>query len=107
MNVTEKYAFTMTLNPGMETEYQHRHQEIWPDLITILHAAGVSDYSIHLDRSTNTLFGVLSRPADHKMQALAEHPIMKKWWDYMADIMVTNPDNSPAQTELVCVFKLP
>ncbi|EJN06290.1 L-rhamnose mutarotase [Phyllobacterium sp. YR531] len=97
----------MTLNPGMEDEYQRRHLEIWPELVAVLRGAGVKEYSIHLDRSTNTLFGMLSRPADHKMQTLAEHPVMKKWWGYMADIMVTNPDNSPVQTELVCVFQLP
>jgi L-rhamnose mutarotase len=32
---------------------------------------------------------------------------MKKWWVYMADIMVTNPDNSPLQSDLVTVFLLP
>lgn len=107
MSATEKYAFTMTLNPGMEADYKRRHDEIWPELVTLLHDAGVSDYSIHLDRSSNTLFGVLSRPANHAMQALPEHPIMKKWWAYMTDIMVTNSDNSPVQTELACLFELP
>ncbi|MES2520228.1 MAG: L-rhamnose mutarotase, partial [Bacteroidota bacterium] len=32
-------------------------------------------------------------------------PIMKKWWAYMADIMDTNPDNSPVSTPLTCVFR--
>lgn len=107
MSLTEKYAFTMTLNPGMEAEYKRRHAEIWPELVTLLHDAGVRDYSIHLDPSTNILFGVLTRPADHKMLKLAEHPVMRKWWAYMADIMVTNQDDSPVQTQLTCVFHLP
>jgi L-rhamnose mutarotase len=107
MSAPEKYAFTMTLNPGMESEYQKRHDAIWPELVELLHEAGVSDYSIHLDRSTNTLFGVLTRPVDHTMQSLPGHPVMKKWWAYMADIMVTNQDNSPVQGDLVCLFHLP
>ena len=45
----EKYAFKMKLFPGKEAEYQKRHDEIWPELVTLLHQAGVSDYSIHLD----------------------------------------------------------
>jgi L-rhamnose mutarotase len=106
MSAMEKYAFTMTLNPGMEAEYQRRHDAIWPDLVDLLHEAGVSDYSIHLDRSTNTLFGVLTRPANHAMQGLQEHPLMKKWWAQMADIMLTNPDNSPVQNDLVCLFHM-
>ena len=55
----QKYAFKMRLNPGMEAEYKRRHDEIWPELAALLKDAGISDYSIHLDRDTNTLFGVL------------------------------------------------
>jgi L-rhamnose mutarotase len=107
MSAMEKYAFTMTLNPGMEAEYRRRHDEIWPELVDLLHEAGVADYSIHLDHATNTLFGVLTRPVGHTMQSLPDHPVMKKWWTHMADIMVTNPDSSPVRTDLVCLFHMP
>ncbi|MBB2973388.1 L-rhamnose mutarotase [Mesorhizobium sp. RMAD-H1] len=103
---TEKYAFKMRLNPGMEAEYKRRHDEIWPELVELLHEAGISDYSIHFDPETNTLFGVLTRPADHRMADLPNHPVMKKWWAHMADIMETNPDSSPVQSELITVFHL-
>lgn len=103
----EKYAFKMKLFPGKEAEYQKRHDEIWPELVTLLHQAGVSDYSIHLDRETNILFGVLSRPQNHGMAALPDHAVMKKWWAHMADIMESNPDNSPVASDLVTVFHLP
>jgi L-rhamnose mutarotase len=104
--ILEKYAFKMKLNPGMEAEYRKRHDEIWPELSALLREAGARDYSIHLDRETNTLFGVLSRPADHSMASLPEHPVMKRWWAHMADIMESNPDNSPVQSDLVTVFHL-
>lgn len=103
----EKYAFKMKLNPGMEAEYRKRHDEIWSELVDLLHQAGVSDYSIHLDRETNILFGVLTRLQNHGMAGLPDHPVMKKWWAHMADIMETNPDNSPVATDLVTVFHLP
>lgn len=102
----EKYAFKMKLNPGMEAEYRKRHDEIWPELSALLRETGVSDYSIHLDRETNILFGVLSRPANHSMASLQGHPVMKRWWAHMADIMESNPDNSPVQSDLVTVFHL-
>ena len=35
-----------------------------------------------------------------------EHIFHRKWWDYMADIMETNPDNSPVSIDLVPVFHL-
>ena len=36
----------------------------------------------------------------------ADDPINRKWWDYMADIMDTNPDNSPVSKDLHLVFHL-
>ncbi|MDH4441597.1 MAG: L-rhamnose mutarotase [Rhizobium sp.] len=104
---TERYAFKMKLNPGMEAEYRKRHDEIWPELVALLNDAGISDYSIHLDPETNILFGVLSRPKDHRMADLPNHPVMKRWWAHMADIMQSNPDNSPVAVDLIPVFHLP
>jgi L-rhamnose mutarotase len=100
----QKYAFRMKLNPGMEAEYKRRHDEIWPELVALLKEAGVSDYSIHLDRDTHILFGVLWRKDDHRMDDLPAHPVMKRWWAHMADIMETNPDNEPVAVPLVPVF---
>jgi L-rhamnose mutarotase len=106
MSTKEKFAFTMKLNPGMEDEYRRRHDALWPELAALLKDAGVEDYSIYLDRETGTLFGVLWRAADHRMAELPDHPVMKRWWAYMADIMATNPDNSPIQKPLVSVFHM-
>ena len=102
----EKYAFRMQLNPGMEAEYRRRHDAIWPELEALLKDAGVSDYSIHLDRETGALFGVLWRREDHGMADLPSHPVMQKWWAYMADIMATKPDNEPVAVPLETVFHM-
>lgn len=103
----EKYAFKMFLNPGMKAEYQRRHDEIWPELAALLTDAGVSDYSIHLDEETSVLFGVLWRRSDHAMGALPDHPVMKRWWAHMADIMRTNAANEPVAIPLETVFHMP
>jgi L-rhamnose mutarotase len=41
------------------------------------------------------------------MDALPDHPVMKRWWAHMADIMATNPDNSPVAVPLTPVFHMP
>lgn len=102
----EKYAFRMRLNPGQEAEYKKRHDEIWSELVALLKEAGISDYSIHLDRETGTLFGVLWRRDDHGMDALPLSPIMQRWWAHMADIMETKPDNEPVAVPLETVFHM-
>ncbi|MDO8881664.1 MAG: L-rhamnose mutarotase [Pseudotabrizicola sp.] len=103
----EKYAFTMRLNPGAEAEYIRRHDEIWPEVVGLLKQAGVQDYSIHLDRESRILFGVLWRREDHTMATLPAHPVMQRWWAHMADIMETKPDNEPVAVPLVTVFHMP
>ena len=103
----EKHAFKMRLNPGQAEEYKRRHDEIWPELSALLHEAGVRDYSIFLDEETGTLFAVMWRRTDHGLAALPDHPVMKRWWAHMADIMETNPDNEPVATDLPMMFHMP
>ncbi|WP_193139125.1 MULTISPECIES: L-rhamnose mutarotase [unclassified Meridianimarinicoccus] len=103
----EKFAFKMHLNPGCEAEYKARHDAIWPELVTLLKEAGIADYSIHLDPETHTLFGVLWRSDDHRMDDLPASPVMQKWWAHMADLMRTQDDNEPVAVPLVPVFHMP
>lgn len=106
MTDLEKHAFCMRLYPGMADEYKRRHDEIWPELVALLRDAGVSDYSTHLEEETNLLFTVVWRRRDHTMDRLAEHPVMRRWWDHMADIMETKPDNEPVSVPLRTVFHM-
>lgn len=103
----ERYVFRMTLNAGMADEYRRRHDAIWPELVDLLHKAGISDYSIHLDEETGHLVGVLSRGPDHEMDDLPSHPVMQKWWAHMADIMKTAPSNEPVAVALTPLFHMP
>lgn len=97
-------AFTMQLLPGQEAEYKKRHDEIWPELSQLLTEAGIYDYSIFLDEANGTLFGIHKASDNNHLDTLPQQAIMKKWWAYMADIMETNPDNSPVAKPLKQVF---
>ncbi len=102
----ETIAFRMFLNPGQAAEYRRRHDAIWPELADLLRESGVRDYSIFLDESTHVLFAVLKRPRGHTMDALPQHPVMRRWWAHMGDIMRTNADGSPVVEPLPCLFHL-
>ncbi len=102
----QRFAFKMFLNPGGAAEYRARHDAIWPELAALLRGAGVSNYSIHLDAETDTLFAYLERRDDHAMDALSAHPVMRRWWDHMKDIMRSRPDGSPIAVALDELFHL-
>ncbi len=102
----KKLAFKMKLHPGKEDEYKRRHDQLWPELGQLLKKTGIEDYSIFLDEETNDLLGVLKINNPDAMNDLPNHPVMKKWWVYMKDIMECNPDNSPVSIPLKEVFYL-
>lgn len=102
-----RVAFKMKLFAGKLNEYKKRHDEIWPELVTLLKETGISEYSIFLDEETLALFGVLRVADTLAMDELPKQPIMKKWWAYMKDIMESNADNSPVSVPLKEVFYMP
>jgi len=102
-----RIAFKMKLHAGQEAEYKRRHDTLWPELEKLLKETGIADYSIFLDEKTLDLFGVLNIENPSGLEDLPRHPVMQKWWAYMADIMETNPDYSPVSVPLKEVFYLP
>lgn len=99
-------SFKMKLYPGMEKEYEKRHNELWPEMKDMIHEYGGSNYSIFLDEETLVLYGYIELEDEAKWAKSADTAICRKWWDYMADIMETNPDNSPVSIDLRRVFTL-
>lgn len=96
----------MKLFPGYEAEYKRRHDKLWPELRQLLFDSGIREYYIFLDEATLTLFAFLKADDPQKLDEIASHPVMKKWWNYMKDIMETNPDESPVNLPLKQVFDL-
>ncbi len=98
------HAFKMQLKPGVIDEYRARHDAIWPELSALLTGSGIHDYSIFLDEPTLTLFAVMQVTEDNTRAALPDHPVMKRWWDYMAPLMEVEPDNRPKEWPLALLF---
>ena len=99
-------AFVMTVYPNMHEEYEKRHNEIWPEMVEELRKHGGSNYSIFLDKDTNTLFGYVEIEDEDKWKQMASTEINQKWWKFMEPVMETNPDSSPVSKNLKEVFHM-
>ena len=99
-------GFKMKLYPGQEAEYEKRHNELWQEMKDMIHEHGGKNYTIFLDRETLTLFGYIEIEDEELWAKGADTAINRKWWDFMADIMETNPDNSPVSVDLKPLFHL-
>ena len=99
-------SFIMKLYDGMEKEYEKRHNELWPEMRDMIHEYGGKNYSIFWDKETNILYGYIELESEELWAKTADTEICKKWWAFMADIMETNPDNSPVSVDLIEMFHL-
>jgi L-rhamnose mutarotase len=97
-------AFLMTLKPGNQAEYERRHKPIWAELEAVLKKHGVHNYSIFLNRQTDSLFAYVEIESETLWNQIAATDICQRWWEYMKELMVTNADNSPYALILDEVF---
>ena len=96
----------MKLYDGMEGEYKRRHDALWQELIDAIHRDGGRNYTIFHDPKTNLLFEYIEIEDEEVWATRGADEITKKWWDYMADIMETNADNSPVCRTINEMFHL-
>jgi len=101
----KQIAFKMYLKPNALVEYKKRHDKIWPELKALLKEVGIAEYFIFYDPETNCLFAFQQTQGECS-QGLSDNPIVQKWWSYMSDLMETNMDLSPRQTDLNKLFTL-
>ncbi|MDR0846730.1 MAG: L-rhamnose mutarotase [Lactobacillales bacterium] len=103
---TIKKAVRMHVFEDKHEEYERRHNELWPEMREMLFAHGLVKYSIWLDVETSYLFGYLEIEDEELWAKTADTAINRKWWDFMADVMDCNPDNSPVCVDLKNVFDI-
>lgn len=96
----------MSVDPGKEAEYKHRHNPIWPELEAVLLDHGVSTYSIFLDSGSGRLFAYVEFENEERWNSVASTAVCQRWWKHMTEVMPSNPDNSPVSSELQEVFHL-
>ena len=96
----------MQLRPGMAEEYRRRHEALWPEMRDMIRAHGGRNYSIFLDSDTDTLVGYIEIENEDLWAASARTDVCRRWWDYMAPLMVVNSDNSPVTHTLESIFHI-
>ena len=99
-------AFVMTLRPGAESEYERRHNPIWPELQAVLSDHGVRAYWIFLDQQTGRLLAYAEIEDEARWDAISRTEVCRRWWRSMRELMDVNADDSPATLQLREIFHL-
>jgi L-rhamnose mutarotase len=95
----QRIAFLMKLK-GNEEEYKCRHDEIWPEMLATLCAAGMHNYSIFL--AGEQLFAYLEVDDFERMtKMLAADPVNARWQESMQSLIEVQLDPQTNFTPLL------
>jgi len=103
----QRIAFRLRVREDKLDEYKAIHQQVWPELLADMHAAGYRNYSIFADGAE--LFGYLEcHDWDAAQRALATSDANRRWQEFMRDYLATpvDPDDNDSLAMLEPVFHM-
>jgi len=96
----KRCGFRLGVKAECLAEYTRLHVRIWPEIAAAISAAGIRNYSIfHHQGELFAYWEYGGPPAEYeaRMQALAEAPRMREWWDLMEPMQVPHPQRRPGE----------
>jgi L-rhamnose mutarotase len=80
----QRMGMCLRLKPDKVAEYRHLHATVWPEVLAMIEACGIRNYSIFLKEPENILFGYWEyHGADFAadMAKMAADPATRRWWE--------------------------
>jgi len=93
-----RFAQVIGVKPNRIEEYEAIHAAVWPDVLDLIHAHNIRNYSIF--RHDTTLFAYFEYVGvdfDADMKALLEHPVNRDWWALTDPMQEPVPDREDGQ----------
>lgn len=80
----KRYGQLIGLKPEAYDEYVKYHAEVWPEILDMIRACNIRNYSIfHKDSMLFAYFEYVGEDFDADMAKMAADPMTQKWWDIM------------------------
>ncbi|MEO6711439.1 MAG: L-rhamnose mutarotase [Planctomycetota bacterium] len=95
-------AWVMKLKPGNEALYKKRHDELWPEMRSLMERGNVLSFSIY--RYGLLLFAYQDLRDDGASEESWSAELSGRWWASMAPLMETNSDLSPVEEPVEEMF---
>ena len=102
----QRICFLMEIIPGREAEYQRRHDEIWPELVTALHDAGIENYSLFRRGTSVVAYAECHPDAATAFGRVAETEVNARWAEWFTDVLAEHTTADGALIEAREVWHL-
>lgn len=79
----QRMGMVIGLESTRVAEYKRLHAHVWPQILALLSACNITNYSIYLKEPENLLFGYweyVGTDFDADMKKMADDPLNKQWW---------------------------
>lgn len=83
----ERYCFTFQLKPGMEAEYQRRHDEMWPDLAKVIRDSGARNYTMFRRGLTVVGYCECHPDVETAFGLIGETEVNSRWRAWFEDVI--------------------
>jgi L-rhamnose mutarotase len=80
----KRYGMTIRIKPGFEETYRRHHAAVWPEVLDMIRACNIGNYSIFW--KDDLLFSYFEYSGDDfesDMANMAAHAKTREWWAVM------------------------
>jgi len=89
-------GFTLNLNPDRIAEYEDSHRAVWPEMLALLTACGVSRYSI-FRRGTQLFLTFTCEDFEQTWKQIEQSPVNARWQQAMAPFFAPMDQRKPGE----------
>jgi L-rhamnose mutarotase len=77
----KRYGMVLKVRPERFEEYKHLHAAVWPEVLAMITACNIRNYSIyHKDGYLFSYFEYVGEDFEADMAKMAADPVTQKWW---------------------------
>jgi L-rhamnose mutarotase len=89
----KRYGMTIRIKAGCEEAYRKHHKAVWPEVVEVIRACNIANYSIFLkDDRLYSYFEYVGEDFENDMAKMAAHAETREWW------AVIGPMQEPLET---------
>lgn len=94
----QRFGQVIGIKPEAIEEYERLHAAVWPEVLDMIHACNMRNYSIF--RYDNLLFAYFEYVGDDfeaDMAKMAADPKTQEWWSHTAPLQEPVPTRKPSE----------
>jgi L-rhamnose mutarotase len=96
--MSRRLAHVIELRPERAAEYEAAHAEVWPEVLALLSACNIRNYTIY--RYGGLLFSYMEYVGDDlqaDMARMAQDSTNQKWWEFVKPMQQPVSDAEPGE----------